>query len=105
MNPPETEKCSVTVVGGGFGGLSVACYLADAGLDVTLLEKNNTLGGLGSNFTAESFRFDTGPTWYMMPDVFSRFFKYFDRSPADYYWLKRLDPSYRAYYPIRTLIQ
>lgn len=74
------------------------CYLADAGLDVTLLEKNDTLGGLGSGFTADGFRFDTGPTWYMMPDVFGHFFKHFDRSPTDYYWFKRLDPSYRVYY-------
>ena len=97
MNTAETDR-TVIVVGGGFGGLSTACYLADAGLDVTLLEKNDRLGGLGSTFTAEGFRFDTGPTWYMMPDVFGRFFKHFGRSPADYYWLKRLDPSYRVYY-------
>jgi phytoene desaturase len=31
---------SVAVVGGGIGGLSAACYLADAGADVRLLEKN-----------------------------------------------------------------
>ena len=31
---------SVVVIGGGFGGLSTACYLADAGADVTVLEKN-----------------------------------------------------------------
>ena len=30
----------VAVVGGGIGGLSAACYLADAGADVSLLEKN-----------------------------------------------------------------
>lgn len=59
MSPPETEKHSAIVVG-GFGGLSTTCYLTDAGLDVTLLEKNDTLGGLGSSFPADGFRFDTG---------------------------------------------
>lgn len=92
------NRRTVLIVGGGFGGLSAACYLADSGFDVTLLEKNETLGGLASTFTAEGFQFDSGPTWYMMPDVFARFFTHFDRSPADYYWLKRLDPSYRVYY-------
>ncbi|PSQ43048.1 hypothetical protein BRD14_03760, partial [Halobacteriales archaeon SW_5_68_122] len=39
---------SAVVVGSGFGGLSTACYLADAGLDVTVLEKNDQLGGRAS---------------------------------------------------------
>ena len=89
---------SVVVVGGGVGGLSAACYLADGGADVTLLEKNDRLGGLASSLTVDGFRFDTGPTWYMMPEVFGRFFRHFERSPADYYSLERLDPSYRVCY-------
>ena len=92
------DGTSVVVVGGGFGGLSAACYLADAGADVTIVEKNDGLGGLDSPLAAEGFRFDTGPTWYMMPEAFGRFLAAFDRSPADYYWLKRLDPSYRVHY-------
>lgn len=92
------NKISVVVVGGGVGGLSTACYLANAGTDVTLVEKNEQLGGLASELTEEGFHFDTGPTWYMMPEVIGRFFKDFGRSPADYYWLRRLHPSYRVYY-------
>ncbi|ERH12059.1 MAG: FAD dependent oxidoreductase, partial [halophilic archaeon J07HB67] len=38
----------VVVVGSGFGGLSTACYLADAGANVTVLEKNEQLGGRAS---------------------------------------------------------
>lgn len=92
------DNTSVVVVGGGIGGLSAACHLADTGADVTLLEKNRRLGGLASTLTVEGFRFDTGPTWYMMPEVFGRFFRRFGRSPADYYSLRRLDPSYRVCY-------
>ena len=92
------NNTSVVVIGGGFGGLPAACHLANAGADVTFLEKNEQLGGLAGQLTAEGFRFETEPTWYMMPDVFGRFFRQFGRSPADYYWLKRLDPSYRVYY-------
>jgi len=36
---------SVVVIGGGIGGLSTACYLADAGADVRVIEKNEQLGG------------------------------------------------------------
>ncbi|PSP83373.1 phytoene desaturase [Halobacteriales archaeon QS_1_68_17] len=89
---------SVAVVGGGFGGLSAACYLADAGADVRVLEKNGQLGGRASRLEADGFRFDMGPSWYLMPDVFERFFGHFDREPADYYDLERLDPHYRIFF-------
>lgn len=36
---------SVDVIGGGIGGLSAAAFLADAGADVTVLEKQPRLGG------------------------------------------------------------
>lgn len=89
---------SVTVVGGGFGGLSTACYLADAGWDVTVVEKNRRLGGRASVLERDGFRFDMGPSWYLMPDVFERFFGYFGSEPTDYYDLTHLDPHYRVFF-------
>jgi phytoene desaturase len=88
----------VVVVGGGFGGLSTACYLADAGADVALVEKNDQLGGRASRMQREGFRFDMGPSWYLMPDVFERFFGHFGREPSDYYELEHLDPHYRVFF-------
>ena len=92
------DRSDVVVIGGGFGGLSTACYLADAGADVTLIEKNEQLGGRASRLEVDGFRFDMGPSWYLMPDVFERFFGYFDHEPADYYDLTRLDPHYRIFF-------
>jgi len=89
---------SVIVVGGGFGGLSTAAYLADAGYEVTVLERNDQLGGRASVLEREGFRFDMGPSWYLMPDVFERFFAHFDRAPSDYYELTHLDPHYRVFF-------
>jgi phytoene desaturase len=89
---------STVVVGGGFGGLATACYLADAGADVTLLEKNEQLGGRASRLERDGFRFDMGPSWYLMPDVFETFFGHFGKSPDDYYGLTRLDPHYRIFW-------
>ncbi|EMA22066.1 carotenoid 3,4-desaturase [Haloarcula marismortui] len=88
----------VTVVGGGIGGLSAACYLADADANVSLLEKNEQLGGRASRLEVDGFRFDMGPSWYLMPDVFERFFAYFGKEPRDYYDLQRLDPHYRVFF-------
>ncbi|NGM67899.1 phytoene desaturase [Natronolimnobius sp. AArcel1] len=94
---PLTDE-SVVVVGGGVGGLSSACYLADAGADVHVLEKNEQLGGRASRLERDGFRFDMGPSWYLMPDVFERFFDHFDRTPSDYYELTHLDPHYRIFF-------
>ncbi|WP_232686252.1 phytoene desaturase family protein [Halobacterium zhouii] len=89
---------SAAIVGSGFGGLSTACYLADAGADVTVLEQNEQVGGRASRLERNGFAFDMGPSWYLMPDVFERFFADFDREPTDYYSLERLDPHYRIFF-------
>ena len=88
----------ITIVGGGIGGLSAACYLAHAGADVALLEQHDDLGGVAGSFEIDGFRFDSGPSWYLMPDVFERFFAQFGRSVDDAYTLERLDPSYRIFW-------
>ncbi|WP_336343687.1 phytoene desaturase family protein [Halalkalicoccus ordinarius] len=94
----KLSEQSVAVIGSGFGGLSTACYLADAGADVHVLEKNESLGGRASRLESDGFRFDMGPSWYLMPDVFERFFDEFGRSPDDYYGTERLDPHYRIFF-------
>jgi len=94
----DLDGTQVVVVGGGFGGLSAACYLADAGANVRLLEKNEQLGGRASRLEKDGFTFDMGPSWYLMPDVFERFFDHFDRHPSDYYDLERLDPHYHIFF-------
>ena len=82
------------VIGSGFAGLSAACHLAKAGYEVTLLEKNDSPGGRARSFEEKGFKFDMGPSWYWMPDVFEGFFNAFDKQVSDYYKLIRLDPSY-----------
>ncbi|SEW11745.1 phytoene desaturase family protein [Natrinema salifodinae] len=89
---------SIAVIGSGIGGLSTACYLADAGADVHVIEKNEQVGGRASRLEKDGFRFDMGPSWYLMPDVFERFFADFDRTPSDYYDLTHLDPHYRIFF-------
>jgi len=84
------------VIGAGFAGLSAATKLADAGYDVTVLEKNAMPGGRARVFEEKGFTFDMGPSWYWMPDVFERYFAEFGKEVADYYELVRLDPSYKV---------
>ncbi|MFB6296265.1 MAG: phytoene desaturase family protein [Halobacteriales archaeon] len=89
---------SVAVVGGGFGGLAAAAYLARAGAGVRLLERHDRPGGRAGVLERDGFGFDTGPSWYLMPDVFERFFGHFGRTPQEYYDLERLDPQYRVFW-------
>lgn len=86
------------VIGAGFAGLASAALLARQGRDVLLVEKNLGPGGRAQAFERDGFRFDTGPSWYLMLDVFERFFSMFGRSPAEFYSLQRLDPSYRIFF-------
>ncbi|MBZ5858017.1 phytoene desaturase family protein [Flavihumibacter profundi] len=89
----------VIIIGSGFAGMSAAAFMAKAGWQVTVLEKNDQPGGRARQWKSDGFTFDMGPSWYWMPDVFERFFAQFGKSVSDYYELERLDPSYRVYWP------
>src|SRR5690606_25461447 len=82
----------------GFASLSASCYLAQQGYDVSIYEKNNTIGGRARQFVREGFTFDMGPSWYWMPDIFENFFNDFGKKTADYYQLDKLDPAYTVYF-------
>lgn len=91
-------KSKINVIGSGFSSLAAACYLAKDGYDVTIFEKNKTIGGRARQLIKDGFTFDIGPTWYWMPDVFERFFSDFNKKPSDYYTLEKLNPAYSVYF-------
>ena len=86
------------VIGAGFGGLSQAALLAEHGWDVQVLEKNSQTGGRARHWKKKGFRFDMGPSWYLMPEVFESFFELVGERRSDYYSLDILDPSYKVYF-------
>jgi phytoene desaturase len=140
-------KGHAIIIGSGIGGLGSACLLAKAGWDVTVLEKNDQLGGRAGTFEVHknkdgkwserpeavigeemqgdsehrseavqsstvsekrsdnaadsaknSFRFDMGPSWYLMPDVFEHFFELLGEDVNKHLELKKLSPGYRVFY-------
>ena len=89
---------NIHIIGSGFSALAAACYLSKSGYNVTVLEKNDTLGGRARQYKKDGFTFDLGPSWYWMPDVFERFFGDFGKKPSDYYTLDKLSPGYEVYF-------
>ncbi len=88
----------VVIIGSGFSSLSASCYLAKEGFDVTIFEKNPTVGGRARQLVRNGFTFDIGPSWYWMPDIFERFFNDFGKSTSDYYELDKLSPAYKIFF-------
>jgi phytoene desaturase len=70
----------VIVIGSGFSSLSAASYLAGAGLEVSIFEKNDIPGGRARQLKKNGFTFDMGPSWYWMPDIFENFFQDFGKT-------------------------
>lgn len=95
----------IIVIGAGIGGISAAAYLANAGHNVTVLEKNEQPGGRAEIFQAKGYTFDRGPSWYLMPEVFDRWFADFNVAREDYYQITKLDPQYRVHYQDKTKIE
>jgi phytoene desaturase len=91
-------KKKVVIIGAGFSGLAAAALLARQGFDVTVLEKNAHPGGVAGVLEEQGFCFDLGPSWYLMPEVFERFFAQFGKRPADFFELIRLDPYYQVFF-------
>lgn len=94
----------VGIIGGGLGGLAAACTLAARGHSVTLLERNDWLGGKAAVHEAAGYSFDMGPTILTMPRVLERVFAEAGRAMADYLELRRLDPQWRCFYDDGTVL-
>lgn len=88
----------VVIIGAGIGGLATANLLAKAGYKVTIYEKNEQPGGRAGIKKIKGFTFDTGPSWYLMPEVFEHYFSLFDKSVNDELDLVRLSPAYKVFF-------
>jgi oxygen-dependent protoporphyrinogen oxidase len=56
-----TRNNSITIIGAGLTGLTLAYYLKKAGKNVTILEKSNHVGGVMTTVEQDGFVFETGP--------------------------------------------
>ena len=88
----------VIVIGAGLGGIASAARLRRAGHNVTVFEKGRRPGGRTAVIQKDGFRFDTGPTLFLMPEVFAETYAALGERMEDHLDLIRLDPTYRAHF-------
>ncbi|WP_372895019.1 phytoene desaturase family protein [Stieleria sp.] len=98
MIAADSKSLNVIVVGSGLAGLSSACVLAARGHRVTLLDKNDWVGGKAAQHCADGYRFDMGPTILTVPSVLKRVFAEADRKMEDYLEILPLDPQWRCFF-------
>ena len=95
MNKSQALQKHIIVVGAGPGGLTSAMLLAARGFKVTLLEKNDRVGGRNAAIHRNGYKFDTGPTFLMMKFILDEVFEEAGRHSGDYLKFVKLEPMYR----------
>ncbi|MBM3212319.1 FAD-dependent oxidoreductase, partial [Candidatus Poribacteria bacterium] len=100
----ESNLNKAIVIGAGIGGIAIAARLAKNGFDVTVFEKNPQPGGRMNKIQRDGFLFDTGPTLFLMPEIFAETYNALGQHIEDHLELIRLDPTYRVYLHDKTTI-
>lgn len=85
------------IIGAGAAGLATAALLARDGHEVTVLERGDAIGGRAGLLERDGFRFDTGPSWYLMPEVYEHFFGLLGTSVREQFEVRPLDPAYTVF--------
>jgi len=85
----------VVIIGAGPGGLTAGMILARRGFDVTILEKQDRVGGRNGEMKLGKFSFDIGPTFLHQKFTLDEVFEEAGRKSDDYLDLVLLDPMTR----------
>ncbi len=91
------------IIGAGIGGLASAVLLANRGFQVSVLEKNSTVGGKMNQVRENGYRFDTGPSLLTMPFLLENLFQECGKNLDDYLIYEELEPLCRYIYPDGTI--
>lgn len=97
MTHVATRK-KVIIIGAGIGGLATANLLAKAGYQVVVYEQLDGPGGRAGILKQDGFTFDTGPSWYLMPEVFEHYFELLGHNISEQLHLRQLKPAYKVFY-------
>jgi phytoene desaturase len=95
---------TVSIIGSGFGGLSLAIRLQARGFKVTIFEKNEKIGGHAYQLKKDGYTFDMGPSVITAPEIIQKIFDTAGKKMEDYLDIVRLDPYYRIYFNDKSYI-
>jgi phytoene desaturase len=96
MTMEDSNKPTAIIVGAGPGGLASAMLLAYSGVDVTVIEKAEKVGGRTRLVHKDGFTYDRGPTFFHYPEVIEDIFRAVGKDAHKELGLIPLeDPSYR----------
>jgi phytoene desaturase (3,4-didehydrolycopene-forming) len=88
----------IVIIGAGVGGTATAARLAREGFRVTVVEKNDFSGGRCSLIRHDGYRFDQGPSLYLMPKLFEDAFADLDERVEDHLELLRCENNYKIHF-------
>jgi len=91
------------IIGSGIGGLATAIRLAVRGHEVTVFEKNDHPGGKISELRTGSYRFDTGPSLFTLPQLAEELFEMCGENPAEWIPHERLETNCKYFFPDCTV--
>lgn len=91
-------KSNAVVIGAGVGGIAIAARLARRGCRVTVVEKLERPGGRCGRLEIDGYRMDTGPTLYLMPEIYRQTFAELGARIEDHLDLRRVDPTYHLHF-------
>jgi phytoene desaturase len=98
------KKQNAVVIGAGVGGIATAARLAQQGYQVTVVEKCKIPGGRCGFLERDGYHFDTGPTLFLMPQLYEQAFADLGECIEDHLELQRVDPTYRIHFKDGTVL-
>ncbi|MBM3145595.1 MAG: FAD-dependent oxidoreductase, partial [Chloroflexi bacterium] len=98
------QNQTALVIGAGIGGIATAIRLAQNGYQVTVIEKNQSAGGRCNIIEKDGHRFDTGPTLFLMPELYKQAFADLGERIEDHLDLIRIDPTYQIHFDDDTVL-
>ena len=93
------------IIGAGIGGIASAIRLAQNGFGVTVVEKCQRAGGRCNIIEKDGHRFDTGPTLFLMPELYQQAFTELGERIEDHVELVRIDPTYQIHFDDDTVLR
>ena len=92
------------VIGSGIAGLAAAIRIAAKGFKVTVYEANNYPGGKMRELRGDGFRFDMGPSVWMLPNLVDELFELCGKNPREYFTYSPIETTFKYFFEDGTVI-